>query len=129
MARKINTPADSVQHVEVKTLFVDAVQHVEPKEPSLKRQACAWAAAITGAFGTGYLAGMAIEAILLGAIALGVPGFILWVIYILGFIASMKLGATVAPMLYNFVTGKGYAKAYNSVVSYFRPMQPSGVAA
>lgn len=88
-----------------------------------KRTLTAWVVGLSSAFGVGYLVGLAIAYMVVGASVLGAGTFLCTVIYILGVLVAMFLGNKVAVFTYMSIMDKtidtACSGAYNKVRGWF----------
>jgi len=102
-------------------------------QPSWKRTLTAWVVGLSAAVGVGYLTGMALGSLIVGATVLGAGAFLCNVILIIGLIISMYLGNKVAVFVYMNIMDKSVdalaSTAYSKVRGWFGGSAIKSVAA
>ena len=102
--------------------LADALAASFEPEASFTRKACAYVVSLCASFGTGYLVGLAMNAVLMTA-AVSTSLFLTILVWVLGLLIALYLGSRVGAAVYNGVVHSviedTVAGAWHSVTSWF----------
>jgi hypothetical protein len=85
--------------------------------PRWKRSTVAFVASCISAFATGYLVGTLFSYLMVGAYALTSSMFLVWMLYIMMFIAAFFLGSKAAKIASDFVMDDAVGKKMEAIAS------------